>query len=100
MPVHGYPDIRLPLPDERATLDRMPGSAVPVIRQPFRAGDMLPYWAYTHFEGNLLYDVTDDPGEEHNLAGTAQEDASEELLRHALGEVDAPAEQYERLGLI
>ena len=42
MPIHAYPDLRLPLPDDRAVLDRMPGSTVPVIRQPFAAGDALP----------------------------------------------------------
>ncbi|MGH8631371.1 MAG: sulfatase-like hydrolase/transferase, partial [Burkholderiales bacterium] len=43
MPVPSRPELRLPLPDERAVLDRMPGSKVPVIRQPFRAGDLLPF---------------------------------------------------------
>src|SRR5207249_1827892 len=33
MPVHRVPDLKLPVPDDRAWLDRMPGSTVPVIRQ-------------------------------------------------------------------
>ena len=43
MPVWRFHDLKLPAPDDRATLDKMPGSQVPVIRQPFREGDMLPY---------------------------------------------------------
>ena len=41
----GHAHLRLPRPDERAWLDRMPGTKVPVIRQPFEPGDMIPYWA-------------------------------------------------------
>ena len=36
--------VRLPPPDRRARLDFMPGSDVPVIRQPFGPGDRLPFW--------------------------------------------------------
>ncbi len=39
MPIPAYPDVRLPRPDRRATLETMPGTDVPVIRQPFVAGD-------------------------------------------------------------
>lgn len=99
MPVTSVPELRLPPPDDRARLDRMPGSRIPVIRQPFQPGDMLPYWAYTRFEGDLLFDVVDDPGETHNLAGTAVAAELEELLRVALGDVEAPDDQYVRLGL-
>ena len=35
MPVHSMPDLKLPRPDRNAYLDYMPGSDVPVIRQPF-----------------------------------------------------------------
>ena len=35
---------RLPPPDRRARIDFMPGSDVPVIRQPFEPGDRLPFW--------------------------------------------------------
>jgi hypothetical protein len=45
MPTPAFPQIRLPRPDARATLHRMPGTDVPVIRQPFEAGDRLPFWA-------------------------------------------------------
>jgi arylsulfatase A-like enzyme len=99
MPVHRFPAARLPLPDDRATLDRMPGSKVPVIRQPFGDGDRLPYWAVARFSGNHVYDLDEDPNEERNLAGSATERALEEQLRAVLQEVEAPSEQFERLGL-
>ena len=38
----GTTQLRMPKPDERAWLDRMPGSKVPVIRQPFQAGRPAP----------------------------------------------------------
>ena len=34
-----------PKPDDRAALAHMPGSTVPVLRQPFQAGDLLPFFA-------------------------------------------------------
>ena len=78
----------------------MPGSDVPVIRQPFAVGDTLPYWAAGRIDGeHLLYDLDADPDEAGNLAGTALEADLDEMLRHALGEVEAPRDQYERLGL-
>jgi hypothetical protein len=89
----------LPMPDDRAVLARMPGSDIPVIRQPFVVGDRLPYWAATRFTGNHLYDRGDDPGEEHNLAGTRREAEMAELLRVALLEMEAPPDQLVRLGL-
>ena len=101
MPVAGHPDVRLPRPDGRATLDRMPGSTVPVIRQPFGPGDDLPYWALLggRMRGHELYDVEDDPAEARNLAGGRPEQAAAEHLREALREIEAPADQLIRLGL-
>ena len=99
MPVHGFPDIRLPVPDDRAWLDRMPGSTVPVIRQPFVAGDLLPFWAATKFTGNHLHDLVDDPAQQHDLVSTQREKEAAELLRTALVEMEAPSDQFERLGL-
>jgi len=99
MPIHAAPGIRLPRPDGRAVLDHMPGSQVPVIRQPFRDGDMLPFWALGHFSGHHLYDLAADPAEEHNLAGTRREGDAAEQLRVALQEIEAPPEQLARLGL-
>jgi len=99
MPVPAYPGLRLPLPDDRAVLDRVPGSTVPVIRQPFREGDMLPYWALGPFSGNHLYSLSDDPDEENNLAGSRTENDAAELLRAALQDIEAPADHLQRLGL-
>lgn len=100
MPTHILSRQReLPLPDERARLDRMPGSKVPVIRQLWDASDALPYWAGRHFAGNHLYDLREDPSEDENLAGSAREAHAAEALRAALKAVEAPKEQFVRLGL-
>jgi arylsulfatase A-like enzyme len=99
MPVPSNPKIRLPLPDDRAYLDRMPGSTVPVIRQPFVAGDMLPFWAYGDFSGNHLYDLRSDPDEAENRAGEQAERAAADKLREALKQLEAPDDQFVRLGL-
>jgi hypothetical protein len=99
MPLPSNARVRLPLPDDRATLDRMPGSKVPVIRQPFVAGDMLPYWALGPFSGNHLFDVREDPAEDHELAGSRRERDAADHLREALKAIEAPVDQFERLGL-
>ncbi|MBW2280847.1 MAG: sulfatase-like hydrolase/transferase [Deltaproteobacteria bacterium] len=100
MPVHATPQMRLPKPDRRATLDFMPGSDVPVIRQRFEPGDMLPYWAYGGPVGDhRLFDVDGDPGEENNRAGSPDEKRAIDLLRAAIEEIEAPREQFERLGI-
>jgi arylsulfatase A-like enzyme len=99
MPVHGF-DIKLPRPDRRAFLDFMPGSDAPVIRQPFRPGDHLPMWVgRSCVDAHHLYDLDVDPDEDENLVGTSVEREIIELLHTALRSVDAPPEQYERLGL-
>jgi arylsulfatase A-like enzyme len=98
MPVWNFHDLKLPPPDERAVLDHMPGSTIPVIRQPFVDGDMLPYWAAGHFDGNHLYDLADDPDEDRNLAGTVREKVAADLMADALKDVEAPDDQLERLG--
>ncbi len=99
MPVPRMPELTLPPPDGRAILDRMPGSQIPVIRQPFRAGDLLPFWAMGKFGGNCLYRVLDDPAEENNLAGSRAEKDAADAMRSALESIDAPKDQLERLGL-
>jgi len=100
MPIPSLPDLKLPRPDRRAWLDFMPGSDVPVIRQPFAPGDLLPFWASRPRLGeHHCFDVDEDPGEERELGGTAVERELLELLRAALDAVEAPREQYERLGL-
>lgn len=92
-------DLALPLPDGRAFLDRMPGSEVPVIHQPYAAGDAVPFWARARFGGNHVYDLDADPAEEANLAGTAVEEALAGKLRAVLAQVGVPQAQFARLGL-
>ncbi len=103
MPVHkGLEDyMRFPNPDRRATLDFMPGSDVPVIRQPFEPGDVLPFWAggARNVGCHHLYDLDVDPDERENRRGEASEAEMIELLRTALVELDAPDDQVARLGL-
>ena len=78
----------------------MPGSDIPVIRQPFAPGDALPFWAGTAcVDAHELYDLGVDPHEQENLVGTAREREMIDLLRHALESIEAPAEQFERLGI-
>jgi arylsulfatase A-like enzyme len=52
-----------------------------------------------HAMGNLLYDLESDPGQEHPLADADVEARMVDLLIRLMQENDAPAEQYERLGL-
>lgn len=99
MPVAHWPELRLPPPDARAVLDRMPGSDIPVIRQPYRAGDRLPFWAMGGFDGDRLFDLQEDPEELHDLSGGAAMQAALDVLRTALREIEAPADQFARLGL-
>lgn len=94
--LHGY---RIPRPDHRARLDSMPGSRVPVIRQPFEPGDLLPYWAAGARSEHFLFDLSEDPGERRNLVGTPAEKQAIDLLRAALEEVEAPTEHFERMGI-
>jgi arylsulfatase A-like enzyme len=102
MPIHAFPDVRLPRPDRRARLDRLPGSDVPVIRQPFDPSDAVPFWAIARFRGDVLYDRF-----EHEATGELRNTASDlaatkemtELLVEALRSIEAPDEQLERLGI-
>jgi arylsulfatase A-like enzyme len=89
----------MPLPDARATLERMPGSPVPVLRQIWEAGDRVPFWAASRFRGNHLFDLEADPAEEVNLAGGPAEAEMACRLAGALSAIDAPDVQFRRLGL-
>lgn len=100
IPIPDMPELRLPRPDQRARLDHMPGTQVPVIRQPFAPEDPTPYWAWGDFTGDHLYDLGEDPDEEHNLASDSKAAVNAaELLRAALQTVEAPDDQFHRLGL-
>jgi hypothetical protein len=101
MPIHAFPDVRLMRPDGRAQLDRVPGSTAPVIRQPFDPSDSLPFWALGQFDGDVLYDRVEFDAS-HELRDHRHEPAAKEmteLLVEALRAVDAPDEQFVRLGL-
>lgn len=99
MPIASMPEYKMPMPDERAVLDYMPGSTIPVIRQPFREGDLLPFWSYAKRYETLMFNRAEDPAETVNRIGDSIAKEAEELLRVALTEVDAPSEQFERLSL-
>ncbi len=77
----------------------MPGSTIPVIRQPFEVSDAVPFWAMGRFSGNHLFAVDEDPTEDHNLAGTPAEKAAADALGDVLRELEAPPDQLVRLGL-
>jgi arylsulfatase A-like enzyme len=99
---HGFESFMpFPPPDSRAWLDAMPGTDVPVIRQPLEAGDPVPFWAAgsRHIGEHHLYDLELDPSEAENRAGEQDESVMIELLRTALESVDAPDEHLVRLGL-
>jgi arylsulfatase A-like enzyme len=101
MPLHGMGIDMIPMPDHRATLDRMPGSQIPVIRQPFTAGDMVPLWASSAriVGDHHLYDLDVDPHEAENRAAEPNAAEMAEMLIDALRSIDCPAEQFHRLGL-
>jgi hypothetical protein len=48
---------------------------------------------------SLFFDIRADEAQEHDLAGTPLEQEYEAKLQTALREVQAPQEQFERLGL-
>ena len=107
MPVHVLdPSSRLPLPDDRAVLDRMPGSTVPVIRQPFGAGDRLPFWAWSASAATTSGIGSRIPAETRDLVadavpappGGAEADAPRSCGWPCV-ELDAPDDQLVRLGL-
>ena len=95
----GFPG--LPVPDQRAWLDTMPGSEVPVIRQPYQPGDTLPLWVTVNNcnDRHFLFDLDIDPDEQENRSGESAAVEMVDLLHTALSELDAPDDQFTRLGL-
>jgi arylsulfatase A-like enzyme len=102
LPIH-IPGITIDIkpPDDNAWLDRMPGSDVPVIRQPYRAGDALPFWASgtAAVDRHFLFDLSVDPNEAENRSHEAVAAEMADLLRSALVSLDAPDDQFDRLAL-
>jgi arylsulfatase A-like enzyme len=100
MPIPAYPQIRLPRPDGRATLRQMPGTTVPVIRQPFEPGDQVPFWAGLQTPSDShLYDVEIDPGEVEERTGTPAEAGMLDALATMLREISAPEDLLARVGV-
>jgi hypothetical protein len=100
MPIPPFPQIRLPRPDGRATLDRMPGTDVPVIRQPFEPGDQLPFWAgHIPPSESYLFDTDADPFEAENQIGTRAESALRDAVATELRSIGAPDDVLERIGV-
>ena len=87
------------MPDDRAVLDFMPGANIPVIRQTFQAGDLLPYWVHPRVGEHHLYDIDIDPNEDENRLGKQDEKDMLELLNEGMRAVNAPDEQFKRLGI-
>lgn len=54
---------------------------------------------HAHEFGNLLFDLQADPAQEHPLDDPELERRMIDLLTQTMKQVDAPLEQYERLGL-
>lgn len=99
MPTHVLTrEQELPLPDQRARLSHMPGSGVPVIHQTWGKGDKLPFWARTSFSGDHVYHLAEDPDELRNLRDLPVARDLRDRLHAALSAVEAPAEQFDRLG--
>jgi arylsulfatase A-like enzyme len=100
MPVAPFPQVRMPRPDMRATLRTMPGTQVPVIRQPFEPGDQLPFWAgHLPPSDSHLFDTENDPAEMENQLGTAMEGSMLEAMATELRGISAPVELLERIGV-
>jgi arylsulfatase A-like enzyme len=101
MPIPAFPQFRLPRPDGRATLARMPGTEVPVIRQPFEPGDRLPFWAgHQPPSESYLFDIDVDPAELENRTGTSDEGEMLNALAAMLREISAPEDLLERVGVV
>ncbi len=65
----------------------------PVLRVPGTA------WSDPHAFGTMLFDLADDPGQEHPLVDDEAELRMATLMRDAMVANDAPPEQFERMGL-
>jgi arylsulfatase A-like enzyme len=100
MPVQAFPDLRLPPPDGRAELRTMPGTTVPVIYQPFEAGDRLPFWAAGHPPvDSCLFDTDIDPAENENRVGQPPEAVMLAALADELRSISAPLDLLQRIGI-
>jgi len=93
---------QIPLPDRRMQCGNFVPHAqgMPVGRMPVEPDIMRRLHCEPELvRGDYLFDITQDPDETQNLAGTELEKHYEDLMRSAMEEIGAPEEQYERLGL-
>jgi hypothetical protein len=67
----------------------------PTMKIPGRGGG----WRDMHRFGDLLFDVAEDPQQEHPLDDPEVESRMIELMVKLMKDNDAPSEQYERLGV-
>jgi len=65
----------------------------PTMKIPARA------WTNPHQFGTLLFDLEQDPAQEHPIEDAAVEERMTAHLVRLMRENDAPEEQFERLGL-
>lgn len=68
-------------------------NGAPVLRAPATAKELA------HRHGTLLFDLANDAAQEHPISDPAVEARMTQLLVESMRANDAPAEQYERLGL-
>jgi arylsulfatase A-like enzyme len=92
-----------PVPDERTEFGRfMPRVEMPMGRHPVTTEQMSRLNNISlenHQEGSLLFDLIDDPDQQHNLVGSPLEKDAACRLRALMEHQGAPPEQYQRLGL-
>ncbi len=95
------PSCACPAPTAERGSTFMPGSDVPVIRQPFAVGDTAAVLGGAGGSTGSTCSTTSTtiPTRPGTWPAPRVEAELEEMLRHALGEVEAPRDQYERLGL-
>lgn len=89
-------------------------SIIPAMEKPIEIGNFMKkvdmpvgklrvptdmFWQRMIDTSAYMFDIDKDPAQEHNLAGSEQEDTYKDLLKHAMKKVDAPQEQFERMGL-
>jgi len=58
-----------------------------------------PFMVNTHSQGNLLFDLAEDPDQQHPINDADVERRMSVLMVRLMKENDSPLEQYERLGL-
>jgi arylsulfatase A-like enzyme len=73
----------------------LPWTACPVLRLPAEA----PLQRGSELARTMLFDIEEDPGQQRDLTGGRLEESLASRLAEAMRGAEAPAEQFERLGL-